>query len=221
MNLNFKYRLIYLGIPFFAGLFFINLINFNKENIGGPTTTLSHTNDIMESTACSIHSTNTNSVGVQSDGYWDAFVTTESPWLHLLDPTSGQGDGFVRYQVDPNYTGSPRTGILNIGGQDFTVVQNPYDETGTCTAEPNLSELRATSSGVSTEVQINDWGMNLDWQIKINNVDWVIPDRTGGRGSGSAVLMVVENPQPGSRMTVVIIGQKKIPVIQEGLPRDR
>ena len=126
MNLKFKYLPIYLSIPFFVGLFLINILNFN--NIGGPTTTLSHTNDIMQSTVCSINSGGTNSVGVLSDGFWNAVVVTNSPWLQLLDPTSGEGDGFVHYQAEHNYTNSQRTGVIHIGGQEFTVIQNPFDE---------------------------------------------------------------------------------------------
>lgn len=217
MNLEFKYLPAYLSIMFFIGLFFINALNFDKENIGGPTTTLSHTNDVMNSTVCSVNSTNTNSIGVQSNGYWQATIITESPWVHLLDPVSGNGDGFARYQAEPNYTGNPRTATINIGGQEFAVLQNPYNPGEVCTVEADVTELRASSTGVVTEVHVNDWGLNLDWSILVpRGTDWILSDRVDGRGSGAANLSVIENPHFTSRMVVVVIGHKNIPVIQGG-----
>ena len=221
MNLRFKYLLAYLSIPFFVGLFFINVINFNKANIGGATTTLSHTNDVIFSTVCSAHSGEINSIGVQSSVFWEARVATNSPWLRVLDPVTGSGDGFVHYQVETNYTGSPRTGVITIDGQEFTVIQKPFDESETCSAEPDVPELRASSDGLTTEIRINDWGLNLNWKILVREADWILPDRISGRGAGAASLYIAQNAQPVSRMTVVVIGRKIIPIIQDGAPRER
>lgn len=217
MNLEFKYLSAYLSIVFFIGLFFINALNFDKENIGGPTTTLSHTNDIMNSTVCSVNSTNTNSIGVQSNGFWQAAVITESPWVHLLDPVSGNGDGFARYQAEPNYTDNPRTATINIGGQEFTVFQAAYNPNEVCTVETDVADFRASSSGAVTEIHVNDWGLNLRWTISVpRDTDWILSDRVDGRGSVAANLFVTENSHSTSRMTVVVIGHKIIPIIQGG-----
>jgi hypothetical protein len=44
-------------------------------------------------------------------------------WIHTA--SSGTGDGWVNYVVDPNPTGALRTGTLTVGGQTFTVNQAP------------------------------------------------------------------------------------------------
>jgi hypothetical protein len=51
---------------------------------------------------------------------WTASTTT--PWIALTSGTSGTGDGVVQFVVAPN-AGPPRTGTVNIAGQEYPVQQ--------------------------------------------------------------------------------------------------
>lgn len=51
---------------------------------------------------------------------WQSF--TGADWISL-DPPSGTGPAVIRWRAFPNLSGAARTGVMNIGGQPFTVNQ--------------------------------------------------------------------------------------------------
>ena len=62
-------------------------------------------------------------------------VTSQTPWLVLTSANSGSGNGGVNFTVQPNITGSLRTGTFNVSGQVVTVLQSaapvsPTDQDG-------------------------------------------------------------------------------------------
>lgn len=67
----------------------------------------------------------TNSIGfTTSRDYceWTASVSGSS-WVHLAI-TSGTGSGSLTYSVDANATGQPRSAVIELSGEGFTIVQN-------------------------------------------------------------------------------------------------
>ncbi len=55
---------------------------------------------------------------------WNA-VSNDS-WIHVTGGASGAGNGTVNLTVDPNTTGTPRTGTLTVAGQTVTVFQRAF-----------------------------------------------------------------------------------------------
>jgi uncharacterized repeat protein (TIGR01451 family) len=55
---------------------------------------------------------------------WNA-VSNDS-WIHVTGGASGAGSGTVNLTVDPNTTGTPRTGTLTVAGQTVTVFQRAF-----------------------------------------------------------------------------------------------
>ena len=62
-------------------------------------------------------------------------VTSQAPWLVITSAASGSGNGGVNFTVQPNTTGSARSGTFNVSGQVVTVLQtaapvSPTDQDG-------------------------------------------------------------------------------------------
>ena len=53
---------------------------------------------------------------------WTA-VSQAPQWIVVTSGASGSGDGTVQFGVEPNGTGTPRSGTIVIGSQTFTVNQ--------------------------------------------------------------------------------------------------
>jgi Viral BACON domain len=65
----------------------------------------------------------TVSVGTSGGCTWRAVSSV--PWITITDGTSGAGSGNVQFAVEPNVTGTPRSGTLTIANLVFTLNQ-PY-----------------------------------------------------------------------------------------------
>jgi uncharacterized repeat protein (TIGR01451 family) len=55
---------------------------------------------------------------------WNA--VSNASWIHVTGGASGAGNGTVNLTVDPNTTGTPRTGTLTVAGQTVTVFQRAF-----------------------------------------------------------------------------------------------
>ena len=83
----------------------------------------------------------TITVGTASGCAWQA--TTTQSWISVSG--NGTASGSVSYTVQPNTTGSSRTGSISIGTQVFSVVQS----TGGGTAPVSPARLRILAIGGS------------------------------------------------------------------------
>jgi uncharacterized repeat protein (TIGR01451 family) len=66
-------------------------------------------------------STNVNVTAASGACTWNA--VSNSSFIHVTGGASGAGSGTVNLSVDPNTTGSPRTGTLTIAGQTVSLFQ--------------------------------------------------------------------------------------------------
>lgn len=82
-------------------------------------------------------------VGAINGGWNLEIATTSNSWLTVDSGGVGYGNNTVNYSVAPNNTAQPRTGIINVGGQNFTVTQNA----GTNCSPPPPLPLRQTVQG--------------------------------------------------------------------------
>ena len=75
------------------------------------------------------------SITTQSGCAWNATSTRSTPWLHIIN--NGIGNGILNYSVDASNVMSARKGLINIGGNNFTVMQDGSTggdgESPTCT----------------------------------------------------------------------------------------
>ncbi len=78
-----------------------------------------------------------NSFLISVDSICTWFVMNNTPWITVNSPSSGYGDAFISYTVQPN-SGGARIGVINVSGEVFTVNQAgsattyraPYDFDG-------------------------------------------------------------------------------------------
>jgi hypothetical protein len=65
----------------------------------------------------------TGSISVLADSGCSWTASSSDSWIHITSGTNGTGDGAVNYTMTANPTSTPRTAILTIAGQPFTVTQ--------------------------------------------------------------------------------------------------
>ena len=82
------------------------------------------------------------SVAVTANAEWTAVADEKSPWLSVLEPTGGEGDGTIEVAVDANRSASGRTGTVRVtlgaGAvvRDFTVEQAGMEVAATPVVSP-------------------------------------------------------------------------------------
>ncbi|MBI5103224.1 MAG: Ig-like domain-containing protein, partial [Nitrospirae bacterium] len=136
---------------------------------------------------------------------WTA--STQAAWITQVSG-SADGSGSVTYSVLPN-AGPERTGIISIGGQAFTVIQ----ESG-CrfTIMPDNSSGPFPSTGGSGTVSVSASDNSCPWTAESSDQTWLVTTGTE-RGSGSGTYLV--GPNHGEpRSAVVILGGQSFIVNQ-------
>ena len=137
---------------------------------------------------------------------WTA--TTNVPWISIVGGTNGTGNGSVSFAVQPN-PGAARNGILNIGGQRFTVTQQQ--------AECNYSIAPAGQSfaiaGGQGSVTVSTASV-CTWNTS-DVPAWVTSMPPSGMGTQTIAFTVEPNPGP-ARTVVIIIGGQSFTVSQSG-----
>ena len=137
---------------------------------------------------------------------WTA--TANVPWISIVGGTNGTGNGTVSFTVQPN-PGAARNGILNIGGQRFTVTQQQ--------AECNYSIAPAGQSfataGGQGSVTVSTASV-CTWTTS-DVPAWVTGMPPSGMGTQTIAFTVDPNPGP-ARTAVIIIGGQSFTVSQSG-----
>ncbi len=135
-------------------------------------------------------------------------VATDATWITITSGTTGSGSATVSFTAAAN-TGAPRTGVIVIGGQIYTVNQSgtPSDTTAGCNYLVQASEQTAASGGGSAIIQIIT-AQNCAWTAS-SNATWVaIRSGASGTGNGAVSWAAEANPAATARSgSVVIAGQ--------------
>src|SRR6185503_8227050 len=92
------------------------------------------------------------SIGVNTTSIcqWDVFNT--NGWITILTGASGTGNGTVTYSVSSNLVLAPRSGVLTIAGENFTVSQAAFTCSYKCVPDDRTNGHGAT---IGTAVAIN------------------------------------------------------------------
>ncbi len=129
------------------------------------------------------------------------------PWTALsnanwvtVSPESGAGPGTVSITVAPT-SGPPRTGMLTVAGQTFTVTQSAG-----CTADVSPLSHTADSGGGTRSVTVNT-GAGCPWAA-VSNASWLtITGGASGSGSGTVTFSIASTSGPARSGTLTIAGQ--------------
>ncbi len=131
-------------------------------------------------------------------------VSSDVPWIWLLDVDKGVGNGTVRVQVQVN-TGAARTGTVRVAGQVLTVDQEAATAAA-CgyTIAPASRSVGAAGEEVPVEVRTTP---GCAWTAA-SNASWIAVASGGsGSGNGSARLVVAANGGAARSGTALIAGQ--------------
>ncbi len=137
---------------------------------------------------------------------WSA--TANVPWISIVGGTNGTGNGTVSFTVQPN-AGAARNGILNIGGQRFTVTQQQAE----CSYSIAPAGQSFATAGGQGSVTISTASV-CTWNTS-DVPAWASGIPPSGMGTQTIAFTVEPNPGP-ARASVIIIGGQNFTVSQSG-----
>ncbi len=144
---------------------------------------------------------------------WSA--RSEVPWATILTGASGSGPTTINVRVDANPGVYPRTGVIRVAEQPFTLKQagryiNILNPETNKQWEHTLAE---TDGGLITlKVQTE---VGAAWEA-VSAADWVTV-ATGAQGSGPGTVMLIVDSfaaPTSSRQAEILVGPKKFYVVQ-------
>lgn len=124
---------------------------------------------------------------------------TDASWI-ALSTRSGQGSAQVVFDVQPS-AGQPRSALISIGGQRFSVTQS---EGCTFDVQPTAHTLPSVGGAATTTVTAP---AGCPWTAAPNE-PWIsIAGPSSGTGSGTVTLAVVGTSGPSRTGSAVVAGQ--------------
>ena len=137
-------------------------------------------------------------------------VTNTLSWITLIS-SNGSGNGTVSYNVAANNSG-PRTGILTIAGQPYTISQS-----GTCGYK--LSPINRTHgySPASNFVSLTA-SNTCAWSVVVTNPWITISSNASGTGSANIGYVVATNATPFDRLGAISVADQSLVLLQHGYP---
>jgi uncharacterized repeat protein (TIGR01451 family) len=133
---------------------------------------------------------------------------SQVPWIVITSSPGGTGNGSINYRVDPNVTGSPRSGTMIIAGQTFTVNQT----TTPCQYMLNPPSANYSAAGGTGMVTVTALAGCM-WKPN-SNEDWIIVAGGGATGNGSFSYTVLANPDSQPRTGTVTVATAIFTVMQ-------
>jgi hypothetical protein len=143
-------------------------------------------------------------VNTQAGCSWTAVVLSGSNWL--ATGSTGNGTGAVSIIVSANPGASPRTGIVSVGNQTFTVTQPG----ASCSYSLSSSNYVCPSSDANTysSVALINTQANCSWSATVTSGNTWLACSSSASGSGSIDIIVQANPTASARTgTISIEGQ--------------
>ena len=155
----------------------------------------------------------TGAVSVVSPVGCNWTVVNTNPWITLLSSPNGTGSNSVSYYVTTNLNPSARSGVLNIGGVAYSLIQDGV----TCSYKISPTN-RVHGSGATN----NYWTMTVSnpcsWSV-VNTNPW-ITILSGTNGVGSNLISYALSANIGSssdRVGAVVIGGQVAFITQHSL----
>ncbi len=132
---------------------------------------------------------------------WIAF--SQARWITLTSPNVVAGGDEVQFTLEPNATGAPRSGALNIAGKQVIVVQEAA--TG-CEYEISPASENFHMEGGVGRINVST-SENCGWTAR-SNVDWIFLTSDSGTGQGAVSYRVEANRTGRQRSgTITVAGQ--------------
>jgi hypothetical protein len=139
-------------------------------------------------------------VSVTADAGCAWTASTSADWVTVAEGRSGSGNGTVRLLI-PSNDGGPRTAIVAIAGETFTLNQD-----GDCRTRLKPKDYHLGHGPDDIRVAVSAKA-GCSWTAS-SNVSWVtVAEGATGSGDGTVRLLVQRNSGPDRSTTLSIAGQ--------------
>jgi hypothetical protein len=127
--------------------------------------------------------------------------SSQAAWIVLAEPTSGRGDGTLRYTVTANDAGSARRGSVTISDHVVEVAQ----EAAPCRFSAGRQRVDFGGEGGAEDVSITG-PAGCTWSATIEG-DWLsLEGPRSGSGSARLTVRAAANQGPGRDGAIVVAG---------------
>lgn len=148
----------------------------------------------------------------QSDCAWT--VVNTNSWLSLLFSPTGVGSWVIQYLVAANSNSAPRSGVLVVGDQLYTVKQ----EGAPCTYTVSPSSASYRPQATNGLIYITTGGTNCSWAVANTNSWITVTSAANGAGSATVRYTVLANPDSLARSGNLFIAGQPVTINQMGVP---
>ena len=141
---------------------------------------------------------------------WTA--ASSASWITVTSGASGSGNGSVGYSIAANPTINPRTGVVTIAGQAFTVTQAGIPCTSTISPTGVSVDAAATTGNIAVSIPAG-----CGWTA-VDNAPWVSITSGGtGTGNGTVAYSIAANPTTTQRTATITVAGQSFGITQLGL----
>jgi hypothetical protein len=148
-----------------------------------------------------------------STGPGCAWTTSSgAPWITITSGAAGIGNGTTAYSIAANTTITPRTGIVTIAGQAFTVTQAGIPCTSTISPTGVSVDSAAATGNIAVSIPAG-----CSWTA-VDDASWVsITSGANGSGDGSAAYSIAANPNTTQRTATITVAGQSFGITQAGV----
>ena len=157
-------------------------------------------------------STTTLTISSSADCGWMAAANVS--WITFGSLTSGAGTSSIQYTVQDNLTHSPRTGLIHVGGQTLTIVQDSSAAPNCAyTIRPAFESFPASGGSGSISVSAE---IRCAWQATASDSSWItFTSSNVGTGNGVVNYSIGPNLTGKFRKGTITIANKVFIVKQK------
>jgi len=156
-----------------------------------------------------------------TDGTLTLATATDCGWIAAANvdwitfsANAGAGTSVIPFTVHDNQTGSPRTGIIHVGGQTFTVVQDSSAAPDCVyTITPSFQSFPAGGGAGSFNLFCED---RCAWEATASDSSWItINPPSVGTGNATLSFTIAANATGKPRKGTITVGNQVFTVKQK------
>ncbi|HJQ71162.1 MAG TPA: zinc-dependent metalloprotease family protein [Blastocatellia bacterium] len=153
------------------------------------------------------------SVSVSTPAVCAWAAASNSSWIVLTSSGSGSGSDPVTFEVRENFTAAARQGILTVGGQNVTIIQNAAGADCAYAIAPGSAFFAAGGGAGNVTVTTT---ANCAWQAA-SQTPWItVTSGSAGSGNGAVGFSVAANASGKGRSGTIRVAGKTFAVKQGG-----
>lgn len=157
-------------------------------------------------------------IPLAGEGTWTA-STTDTDMITRISPTSGDHTKNLYFKLSPNLSTEPRTGVVKVNGQDYTIIQKGYDAVLSSNEIVMPAVVGSEPLSIDFTVQEAPVGSEISWAAS-SPVDWIVLTPDAGSvwtpWTGSVQCQLSPNEAEQERSAVVSIAGKTCVITQKG-----